>query len=725
MPLSFCCLTFLLPTCTDPPSNEMHAVLNDPLFSLVIHYLQGSPLNDSDLYRAKADQAIAIFLMGNKFSSNPDEEDAQTILRLFSIQRYTSATKLSDPLYCLQLIRPENRRHLTQQGLDYDKEVVVCLNELKMGVLAKTCAFPGTGTLIFNLLTSFADNDDDENLESTRDNRDLDRSGSDQEEDEDDEDDDTGSWMSEYQKGCDWEIYTTELAEMFCGYKFSALALKLYARLGIVLFALRVRELKGKGTIRVLLNPADYVIPSNEKYFIEAFVIAKNKATSDLSLQGNQSASDGDALSSITSALSKTAEATTTAIRRQSMAIRFGHKIEPNDGSPNTKGTNSGWQSVLSKYETSETSHNQQEALQKQEDEELRKFYFVREVPLILSEATIHTSVMDHYPSISGHMIVIAKGLNSLYDLIRPLRAKYLGKLNHIVILYPHNIPLHIWRRISIFEGILVVKGSPLEESDLRRAGIFRAGQVVVLADSTSNGSMNALTDADVIFTYHSVKRLNEKTQILIEIVRHENVSYLDTSMSTNTHNCDFKFTPHFAAGTLFTSTILDSIVCQAFYNPQIIRVLDTLISGAENLADSKLGSGRGGGGGAAGGNANTTKRPKVGLQAVVSSALYQMKIPDNLDSRTYGALFKSLCQDGILPLGLLRGVFPNMSTGAKGNKMNYVYTNPHRDTELFTCDRVFVLSPKVLTGTKSSSKVRPSLSSLSLSLSCSCSCLS
>lgn len=79
-------------------------------------------------------------------------------------------------------------------------------------------------------------------------------------------------------------------------------------------------------------------------------------------------------------------------------------------------------------------------------------------------------------------MIIIAKGLNSLYDFIRPLRAKYLGKLNHIVILHPHDIPLHIWRRISIFEGILVAKGSSLEESDLRRAGIFRAAQVVVFA---------------------------------------------------------------------------------------------------------------------------------------------------------------------------------------------------------------------------------------------------
>jgi hypothetical protein len=132
--------------------------------------------------------------------------------------------------------------------------------------------------------------------------------------------------------------------------------------------------------------------------------------------------------------------------------------------------------------------------------------------------------------------IVIAKGLNSLYDFICPLRAKYLRRLTHIVILYPKPIPLHIWRRISIFEGILHVRGSSLQEADLLRAGIFRAAQVIVLADPNSEESKHdpsvshasTLDDADAIFTYHSVKRLNEKAQVMVEIVRYQNVAFLD-----------------------------------------------------------------------------------------------------------------------------------------------------------------------------------------------------
>ena len=45
------------------------------------------------------------------------------------------------------------------------------------------------------------------------------------------------------------------------------------------------------------------------------------------------------------------------------------------------------------------------------------------------------------------------------------------GTLKYIVILYPYDIPDAVWRRINVFEAVLVVRGSPLEENDLRRAG--------------------------------------------------------------------------------------------------------------------------------------------------------------------------------------------------------------------------------------------------------------
>ena len=98
------------------------------------------------------------------------------------------------------------------------------------------------------------------------------------------EDIDSGDWIGEYQRGCDWEIYSTELADSFEGTTFCYLSEVLYQKLGIVLFGLEIEDLsKDKSSIKLLLNPADFVIPSKKDFRVLAFVIAKNKQQSDLS----------------------------------------------------------------------------------------------------------------------------------------------------------------------------------------------------------------------------------------------------------------------------------------------------------------------------------------------------------------------------------------------------------------------------------------------------------
>jgi hypothetical protein len=156
----------LLPTA---PSTEMIFLLRDSAFFLNLMYLEGSALIDNDLRRAKADKAVAIFIMTNKFCANADEEDAKSILLNLSIKRYISTFHGPPKLFCMQLIRPQNRKHLGREEEDsgaIQMDLVVCLNEIKMGVLAKSVLYPGTNTLLMNLISSFSDdeipNDDDD-----------------------------------------------------------------------------------------------------------------------------------------------------------------------------------------------------------------------------------------------------------------------------------------------------------------------------------------------------------------------------------------------------------------------------------------------------------------------------------------------------------------------------------------------------------------------------------
>jgi hypothetical protein len=82
-------------------------------------------------------------------------------------------------------------------------------------------------------------------------------------------------------------------------------------------------------------------------------------------------------------------------------------------------------------------------------------------------------------------------------------------------------------------------------------------------------------------------------------------------------------------------------------------------------------------------------------LNDIKGSCLYQIPLPEGLERKSYGLLYKTLTRQGLIPLGLLRGTFSNMNMGPKANRMPYVYTNPDKNAELFICDRVFVLSPK------------------------------
>jgi hypothetical protein len=141
------------------PTIDLILLMQSKQYFLSITYLEGSALNDQDLRRARAESSTAIFIMTNKFSLSPDEEDAKSILINLSIKRYISSFYRPKMLYCLQLLRPENKRHLTKnQTNDLDEyDLIVCLNEIKMGSMAQGVVCPGANTLLMNLLTSFSD----------------------------------------------------------------------------------------------------------------------------------------------------------------------------------------------------------------------------------------------------------------------------------------------------------------------------------------------------------------------------------------------------------------------------------------------------------------------------------------------------------------------------------------------------------------------------------------
>ena len=736
----------------EPPWREMLNIMRNPKFTLNLTFLEGSALIDEDLARAHVESATAIFIMANKFTPDPDQEDARAILQQYSIKRYIAMKKPKQPpKFQMQLIRVENLRHLRSgQDDEFAKDdVVVCLNQIKMGIVATNILYPGTSIMIFNLLMSFADGSDD---------------------DDDDDDDDYGKenadgveelnedsvngWLDEYISGCDWEIYTTVISPDFSGARFSTLAYLLYVRLGITLFGLQLTDLKGDK--HVLLNPDKFDIPKLESEFtkIEGFVLAKNQGAADLSEVGGDT-SDKSSVSHGSKEQSRRAMlyviCQTLAVDRRkgsrkrgqggvqsilagmqtnrgsifpvgavvdtvgvrsASPLSFGEaKAEDTDnligasrgeevpenqsaGDEETRLESANWMELRRTIRKHDAATQQQERLLNLENSHMLEHYYCREEIVDLNRVTILTSLENEFPEVTQHLIIISKVMSNLYDLILPLRARRNKRLITIVIMSPNPMPERVWQQISQFEGILFICGSTLQESDLIRAGVFKAKHVVLLADigyskesSDKDSSSHTYTeiendvtvDADAIFTYQSVRRLNEDADITVEIVGDNNIMFLDTSESA----VHFKASPQFAAGNIFISSLLDTMSVQSFYNQDIIKIVEHLAVGSDahlsTVEDYE--------------NIQAEKQGK--RRTFPSSRLYEIGIPEGLSSMTYGALFHTLVKRGQIPLGIIRGVFKSRQFGSRGNKLRYAFTNPPKDAELFSCDSVVILSSK------------------------------
>ncbi|XP_043780171.1 potassium channel subfamily T member 2 isoform X4 [Cervus elaphus] len=116
---------------------QVRRILQIPMWSQRVIYLQGSALKDQDLLRAKMDDAEACFILSSRCEVDRTSSDHQTILRAWAVKDFAP----NCPLY-VQILKPENKFHI--KFADH----VVCEEEFKYAMLALNCICPATSTLI-------------------------------------------------------------------------------------------------------------------------------------------------------------------------------------------------------------------------------------------------------------------------------------------------------------------------------------------------------------------------------------------------------------------------------------------------------------------------------------------------------------------------------------------------------------------------------------------------
>ena len=714
------------------PDSNMKSLLQD--YPNKLFYLEGDPLKFNDLQRCQFKKASMIMLLCNKQTDDSSAEDSKTIIMAMAIKKFFSVDNGSDynevyknqaanTLYqtkslmyqdkentlqnfttnknndinnniikeeenddissrlIIQILRPESE-HSFALSVSNKKanDQIVCIDELKISLLAKSCMCKGIISLISNLVIT---NNFDEEMEK-----------------------EFGKlqWIEEYKNGKDYEIYKIPL-EHSRGYKFIQIADKIYNEKKTILFGLNIED-KSTNINIVLLSPMDFILPIKKDVYVYGYILAKDQG-------------DADEVTYWEKTIKKT-----ILTKSEKKDISFSNKSKEID--------------------ENEIIENDEEKFGKDKENVTADIISLGKICHITTEHIDKNNVtiesIDKMLVAKDH-IIICGICHNLSDFIKPLRSKKFPKniLPTIVILSKELPDDKLWNTIAYFEQIYLVQGDAMKKSDLKRAGIRSAKSVVILAPSINEISQftekhkfinleninneeenennqeiierklsreeEDLLDSKTIFKYNMISKINKNIFCVIELINPKNVSFLNNSNRRS--NDEYRFiktgltidaTASFAAGEVYYSSIMDNVITQAYYNPSLLSVLKKLIVGDELP--------------------NNFKRESImnKYSNVPSGSLYLIDLPLALfqkDSESsfnlginFGKIFNCLLKKKIIVIGVYRcGILKQKN---KNMQINNNYKNKNKDSSFYFVvtapednfivnikDQLFVISPE------------------------------
>lgn len=154
---------------------------------------------------------------------------------------------------------------------DIKNDQIVCIEAMKLSLLAKSCLCPGLIVLITNLIKS-SNNPPKEIIESKEKKN--------------------WTWLHDYWQGKKYEIYRIEIPQTYQGKAFSEIALQVYKEQGFVLFALEV-VMNDRPNGEILLNPGSQKLPRPQglgtTYYYFGYIIAPDKEEAEQIFQQSYS----------------------------------------------------------------------------------------------------------------------------------------------------------------------------------------------------------------------------------------------------------------------------------------------------------------------------------------------------------------------------------------------------------------------------------------------------
>ncbi|XP_070544695.1 calcium-activated potassium channel subunit alpha-1-like isoform X6 [Ptychodera flava] len=186
-----------------------------------LQFFQGSVLDSTDLERVRLKNADACLVLANKYCDDPDQEDAANIMRVISIKNYHPKIRT-----IVQLLQYHNKAYLLnipswnwREGDD-----VICLAELKLGLIAQSCLAPGFSTIMANLFAMRSNSEAEEAEPSNGKGKQINKD----------------TWQKHYLAGCGNEMYTEYLSPAFNGMSFPEVSEFCFTKLKLLLIAVEI-----------------------------------------------------------------------------------------------------------------------------------------------------------------------------------------------------------------------------------------------------------------------------------------------------------------------------------------------------------------------------------------------------------------------------------------------------------------------------------------------------
>ncbi|XP_044186002.1 potassium channel subfamily T member 1 isoform X1 [Thunnus albacares] len=627
---------------------QVRRILQIPLWSQRVIYLQGSALKDQDLMRAKMDDAEACFILSSRNEVDRTAADHQTILRAWAAKDFAP----NCPLY-VQILKPENKFHV--KFADH----VVCEEEFKYAMLALNCVCPATSTLVTLLVHTSRGQEGQLSPEQ---------------------------WQRTYGRCSGNEVYHIRLCDSkffgeYDGKSFTYASFHAHKKYGVCLIGVKREDNKS-----IMLNPGPrHIMAATDTcYYINitkeensAFIFKQEeKHNKGLPVTGLYDAPSRLPVHSIIASMVDQATSYGT------VAIDLQNPDPPEESSkltlPTENGAGSRRPSIAPVLEIADSSailpcdllSDQSEDETNQSDEEgsvgsdFVKGYppnspYIGSSPTLchllpqkapfcclrLDKGCTHNSFEDAKAyGFKNKLIIVSAEMagNGLYNFIVPLRAYYRPRkeLNPIVLLLDYPPDNHFLEAICCFPMVYFMAGTIDNLDNLLQCGIIYADNLVVVdKESTMSAEEDYMADAKTIVNVQTMFRLFPSLSIITELTHPSNMRFmqfrakdcyslalskLEKIERDKGSNLAFMFRLPFAAGRVFSISMLDTLLYQSFVKDYMIAIARLLLG-----LDTTPGSGY----------------------------LCAMKITEeDLWIRTYGRLFQKLCSSSAeIPIGIYR----------------------------------------------------------------------